>query len=309
MIFNNIKSIINIGFTLDQNYILETMMTVSSIMASQRKTTKVRFHFGVINNFNSKHMLKIYSLRNKINNLTEFNFYYLKESMEKMKNFHPKGEACPGKFELPQLLPDNVKRLLIFDAGDVLILRDLSELYNYNMQNYWVLGPPEPRCITFVSRLNLTKYINIGSILLNVDELKKNHFWDLYTKNRNIEKGGMPDQTLFNLLLSDDKKNYFPFRFGVPSILSNDGASDKLKFTDFKFPYWLNNSLSNTLPEKPKSEKEILAQTYNPLFIHQYNEKWAKGSGLSIYRYLSKYFINLAGIKEEICASSPGYCL
>ena len=256
-----------------------------------------------------RHSKNIYSLRNKINNLTEFNFYYLKESMEKMKNFHPKGEACPGKFELPQLLPDDVKRLIIFDAGDVLILRDLSVLYNYNMSNYWALGPPEPRCITFVSRLNLTKYINIGSILLNVDELKKNHFWDLYTKNRNIEKGGMPDQTLFNLLLSDDKKNYFPFRFGVPSILSNDGASDKLKFTDFKFPYWLNNSLSNTLPEKPKSEKEILAQTYNPLFIHQYNEKWAKGSGLSIYRYLSKYFINLAGIKEEICASSPGYCL
>ena len=308
-VFNNIKSIINVGFTLDPNYILQTMMTVSSIMVSQKSSTKIRFHFGVTKDFSSKHMLKLYGLRSRLNNLTEFNFYYLKEAMEKMRNFHPKGEACPGKFELPQLLPDDVKRLLIFDAGDVLILRDLSELYNYNMQNYWALGPPEPRCIIFVSRLNLTKYINIGSILLNVDEFKKNHFWDLYTKNRDIEKGGQPDQTLFNLLLPDDKKNYFPFRFGIPCILSNDETSDKLKFIDFKFPNWLNSSLSNLLPEKPKSEREILAQTYNPLFIHQYNEKWAKGRGLSIYRYLSKYFINVAGIKEELCKSVPGYCL
>ena len=128
-VFNNIKSIINVGFTLDPNYILQTMMTVSSIMVSQKSSTKIRFHFGVTKDFSSKHMLKLYGLRSRLNNLTEFNFYYLKEAMEKMRNFHPKGEACPGKFELPQLLPDDVKRLLIFDAGDVLILRDLSELY------------------------------------------------------------------------------------------------------------------------------------------------------------------------------------
>jgi lipopolysaccharide biosynthesis glycosyltransferase len=92
-------------------------------------------------------MIKLYELRNKINNLTEFNFYFLKDSVKYMKNFHPKGEACPGKFELPELLPNDVKRLIIFDAGDVIVLRDLSELYNYNMNGYWALGPPEPTCI------------------------------------------------------------------------------------------------------------------------------------------------------------------
>ena len=44
----------------------------------------------------------------------------------------------------------------------------------------------------------MTKYLNIGSILLNVKELKKNHFWDIYTKNRNLILEGAPDQTLFN---------------------------------------------------------------------------------------------------------------
>ena len=42
-----INSTINIGFTLDNNYILETMLIVTSIMATQNKTTKIRFHLGV----------------------------------------------------------------------------------------------------------------------------------------------------------------------------------------------------------------------------------------------------------------------
>ena len=75
----NINSTINIGATLDINFVLETMITACSIMATQNKNTKIRFHFGVTNNFTAEKMLKIYNLKNKINNLTEFNFYYIKE--------------------------------------------------------------------------------------------------------------------------------------------------------------------------------------------------------------------------------------
>ena len=199
-----INSIINIGFTLDTNYIYETMLTISSIMATQKKTTKIRLHFGVTNNFTAEKMLKMYELKNKINNLTEFNFYYLKESVIKMKNFHPKGEACPGKFELPILLSDDIERLIIFDAGDLLVLRDLTDLYNYNMSGYWVLGTPEPIIINSFMKVkyNITKYINIGSILLDVKKLKENNLWNNYINSRHLKLQGAPDQTLFNIIAS-----------------------------------------------------------------------------------------------------------
>ena len=310
LIINDIKSIINIGFTLDPNFILPTIITTASIMATQKNTTKVRFHFGVTKHFNSNHMIKIYNLRNKINNLTEFNFYYLKGAMNKMKNFHPKGEACPGKFELPELLPDDVERIIIFDAGDVLILRDLTELYNYNMDKYWALAPPEPLGIyQYVKRVNIYKYLNIGSILLKVNEFKIHHFWDLYTKNRNIKKGGQPDQTLFNILLPDDKKDYFPFRFGIFTLFCNDEDSDKMNFNDYNFDQWFKSKLSKSFPENPKSEIGILGQAFNPLFIHQFCDKWSNGKGLSVYRHLAKFFIHLTGMSEEICKEIPGYCL
>lgn len=308
---NKIISTINIGFTLDINYILETMITVSSIMATQKSTTLIRFHFGVTKNFTPKKMLKMYELRNKINNLTEFNFYYLKDSVAKMKGFHPKGEACPGKFELPMLLSDDIERIIIFDGGDLLVLRDLTEIYNYDMDKFWVLGTPEPSIIdSFMNiKYNMTKYINIGSILINVKEFKYNHLWKNFVKNRNLNLLGQPDQTLFNIIVPDDKKNYLPLKFGGFSIINSDENYDSLKFAGYKFKDWLNSSLSSTLPDKPNSEKEILINLYNPRFIHQFFGKWEKGEGLSIYRLLAKYFINLAGITEEICKKKPGYCI
>lgn len=303
-----IKNKINIEFTLDPNYILETMMTISSIMYSQNKTTKIVFHIGVVNNFNAKNMLKIYSLKNKLNNLTEFNFYYLKEAMKKMKNFHIKGEACPGKFELPQLLPDDVDKILLFDAGDVLIFKDLSELYNYDMRNFWVLGLAEPIGIGMIKKYNSTKYINIGALIINVTEFKMNNIWDKYTKNRNLHVEGAPDQTLFNIIIPDDKKDYFPFRLGVYSIFEDDNSFNKKIYdNDSGLRNWIASELNN-LPDNPKTMSEYCSLYNNSIFIHQFLGKWYFGQGLSICRNSAKFFIKLAGIWDELCLKRPGYC-
>ena len=287
------------------------MLTSASIMETQKRETKIIFHFGVTENFSVDNMLEMYSLKEKLNNSTEFNFYYLKDSIKKMKNFHKKGEACPGKFELPSLLPNEVKRLIIFDAGDVLVLRDLTDLYNYDMGEYWVLGNPEPLIIDSFMKVkyNISKYVNIGAILLNVKKLKEINFWDIYSSNRYLKLKGAPDQTLFNILIPDNKKNYLPFRFGSFSIIRNDHNFDKMKFVEFKFKNWFKSNLSLSLPENPKTEEGILINLYNPRFIHQFSGKWENGDGLSIDRLLAKYFIKISGIQERICIKKPGYCI
>lgn len=138
------------------------------------------------------------------------------------------------------------------------------------MGKYWVLGTPEPTIIDSFLKVeyNMTKYVNIGSILLNIKELKQNNFWVTYNQNRYIKIEGQPDQTLFNILVPDDKKNYLPFKFGGFSIIKSDQNYYSLNFDNFRFKTWLNNSLSSSLPEKPTSEKEILINLYNPRFIH-----------------------------------------
>ena len=71
----NNKNEINIGFQLDPKYVLRVMMTLASIIDSQDIKTKLRFHFAVVLSFNVEFMLKIYSLRERIRDDVEFNFY------------------------------------------------------------------------------------------------------------------------------------------------------------------------------------------------------------------------------------------
>ena len=94
---------INLGFQLDSNYILRTMMTLASIMDSQSLKTKIRLHFAVVLNFTAENMLKIYSLREKIRNDVEFNFYNAEKVETDFKGVHPKGPGAIAKILLPHL--------------------------------------------------------------------------------------------------------------------------------------------------------------------------------------------------------------
>lgn len=307
----NIKSIINIGFAFDKNFILEAMLTITSILSTQFKTTRINFHLGVTNDFPAESMVKIYELRYRINNLSEFNFYYLKESVLKMKNFHHKGESLAGRVELPNYISDKIEKLIFFDVGDLLVLRDLTELYNYNMGEFWVLGLPEPWHINsfMIPKYNISKYINTGAMLLNIKMLKKNNFWDNYSKNKNLETIGDKAQTLFNILIPDNKKNYLPFNLGGYCFFQDDNSSDSFNTAYISFHNFFDSNLSLSFPNNPKSTKGILSQMHNPRFIHQFFGKWSKGKGLSIYRILAKYFISLTGISIEFCDKIPGYCI
>jgi hypothetical protein len=102
---------INIGIQLESNYVLRVMMTISSIMDSQKPKTKLRFHLAVVLSFSAKDMLKIYSLRRKIREDVEFNFYNAKRVETELKNLNTKGPGAVAKLLLPQLLPDNINRL------------------------------------------------------------------------------------------------------------------------------------------------------------------------------------------------------
>jgi len=135
---------INLGFQLDPGFILRTMMTLASIIDSQVYETKIRFHFAVVLNFSPENMIKIYSLREKIRDDVEFNFYNAEKVEKDFEGVHPKGPGALAKIILPHLLPDDIDRLIVFDTGDLLVLRDLREMNNWDMGHYLYLGSPDP---------------------------------------------------------------------------------------------------------------------------------------------------------------------
>ena len=174
----NNSSEINVGSTFDENYIFLSMMTIASIMDSQKIETKVRFHFGVVDGFSVESMLKIYLLRERIREDVEFNFYNAKKVETELKGVHPKGNAVCARLLLPELLPDDVERLIMFDTGDVLILRDLSEMYNIEFkENMYFCGLPDYKDhLNELHQFGLSsdKYINCGILLINLKAMREN---------------------------------------------------------------------------------------------------------------------------------------
>jgi hypothetical protein len=300
---------INVGMSLDRNFILKTMITTASVIYSQKTTTKLRLHYTVVKTLKPRDMIKIYSLRGRIREDVEFNFYNAKRVNIEIKSISRKGPGLVAKLLLPQLVDETVKRLIIIDTGDLLVLRDLSKMYNWNMNNNMYMGAPDPAAGMYgkISKKPLNVYINAGNYLIDVKKVKQKNMYKLFLKYKNVYRPPLAEQHMLNDI-ANGKIGYLPVEFGLVPPFSDDelfyNKTEKSVYVYFNLSIISKNS--NFLP---KNYEEFFLSAYNPIIVHSWNGKWSKGKGLNIYRKLCQFFIELTGIKKEICRKIPGYCI
>ena len=109
-------------------------------MEKKKNSTKIKFHFAIVLNFTINDMLKIYTLWKRLRDDVEFIFYNAKRVETELDGLNTKGPGAVAKLLLPQLLPDDIDRLLIFDTGDLLVIKDLSPAYNWDMKGCLYAG-------------------------------------------------------------------------------------------------------------------------------------------------------------------------
>ena len=299
---------INVGSAINTKFVLLGMFTIASVMDSQKQETKLRLHFAVVEGFSVESMIKIYTLRDKIREDVEFNFYNAKKVETDLGSINLKGNAVNAKLILPELLPDDVERIIILDLGDSLVFRDLSEMYNWNMEDkiyYGVLDVGVNKYGPF-SKKELDIYINTGSILVDVKKAKSEKLYEKIVENKNvIEPKTIYDQDFINDI-AYGKIGYLPMRFGLVAPFLEDQDSDR---PPYKTVYWnLDNAKYKEKYNLPKNQDEMNINALNPVIIHQWNGKWIHGRGLTIYRRIAQYYIRCAGIWDEICLEYPGLC-
>ena len=300
---------INVGASINTKYVLLGMITIASLMDSQKQETKLRLHLAVVEGFSVESMIKIYSLRDKIRDDVEFNFYNAQKVETDLNNKNTRGNSLNARLILPELLPDDVERIIILDLGDTLVLRDLSEMYNWNMEDKIYYGVFDDGIMKYgsFSKKVLDIYINTGSYLVDVKKVKSEKIYEKIVENKNIySPSGIFDQDILNDV-AYGKIGYLPVRFGLKAPFSEDKYSDSPpNRTDYC------NILSKVkYKEKynlPKNDNEMALQAFNPVIIHEWNGKWIDGLGLTIYRRIAQYYIRFAGIWDEICQKYPGFC-
>ena len=121
------------------------------------------------------------------------------------------------------LLPNDVDRLIIFDTGDLLVLRDLHKMYNWNMNDYLFLGIPGKKVGYYanITKKKFETYINTGSILVNVKKVKSERIYEKCKKYKNVYRSSIGDQDLLNDI-AFGKIGYLPMKFGIRSPYIED---------------------------------------------------------------------------------------
>ena len=177
------------------------------------------------------------------------------------------------------------------------------------MNNNMYMGAPDPAAGMYgkISKKPLNVYINAGNYLIDVKKVKQMNMYKLFLKYKNVYGPPFAEQHMLNDI-ANGKIGYLPVEFGLVPPFSDDelfyNKTEKSVYVYFNLSIISKNS--NFLP---KNYEEFHLSAYNPIIVHSWNGKWSEGKGLNIYRKLCQFFIELTGIKKEICRKLPGYCI
>ena len=147
---------------------------MKSIMLSQNNDTFINFYIlvsnitneqkTVINKISEEHKnCKI----NYIDMGDQFKEYILPIKIWSTANYY--------RLKLPELLPD-IKKIIYLDT-DTIIYKDLTKLYNHDIEGKYFIGMLERIDKSFYIRNNVSfnNFINTGVLLCNLDELRKDN--------------------------------------------------------------------------------------------------------------------------------------
>ena len=174
-------------------------------------------------------MIILNSLKKKINNNTEVIFYDGSTAEEDFGSNIKKEKFGVGEYAKmlgPILVNKNIDRIIALDSGDLLVKKDLLELYNYPLDNYLIRGIPDPLAPCIIKDnifFSIKRYLNGGVYLYN---LKKWREMDIYNdiiklyKYFNFKgKLPTPHQDIINGFLPSVAIGLLPFKYNFQEFI------------------------------------------------------------------------------------------
>ena len=267
---------IHLSMSFDKNYILLSSISIASILNTSSIYTYIHFHL-ILNNC-SYFDIKTFPLINlkKINKNVEFIFYNGKQAEYDFGLLSKNESRGIGEFSrllIPEII-NNTNKVLILDSADILALKDLSEIYYYELNNNYfafildILAGNFKQKVKIFSRNKFS--MNGGVVLVNVDKFKEDN---LYQKSffaaRAYEYFTCPYQEIL-LIISNFNFKYMPLNFNTPQFYNNDEISKKQ----------MNNTKFMNLWKKYQKfspfrydNNEIINAALNPIIVHLLGEQ------------------------------------
>ncbi len=217
-------------FITDENFAIPTCVAIISLIENKDKDTFYDI-FIFVDRISIGSENKLLSLKKD-----DVNIQLIHISSEKFEGIHEQGEKsiCVAslsalfKFEIPNILPLEDK--ILYLDGDILVRKDLKELFNINIENFYVAAAHDTGKIYYKRPIikKIPSYFNSGVMLLNLKRLRENKIPESLIETKKRQKTNLMDQDVFNIVLQSGVKHIdIKYNFLILNLLR---AKDKYKF-------------------------------------------------------------------------------
>lgn len=222
---------INIAFITDDNYVIPTAVAITSLI--KNKNAESLYNIYIVTTLLSDQNTKMFEQFNR----SDVTIHIMVASLEKFSGIHKQqkksvcvaSEAALLKFELPALLK-KCKKVLYLD-GDILVQKDLSELYNIDVNSFMCAAAYDTGCLYSANPkfAKYRQYFNSGVMLLNLEKMRmENVSKKLYLAKKRSTDYNLMDQDVFNEVF-DKQVRIIDIKYNC-LIINLKRARDKYKF-------------------------------------------------------------------------------
>lgn len=280
---SKVKNVIPIAMAADNNYVYPTLVAMTSVMAHAKSNVDYEFYLMVPSNFSTENKNIIKSLKNNYENFS-VNIINMGEAFKNANTDSRITTPAYYRLNLPNLLPD-VDKIIWLD-GDTFTFKDLTEMINLDMTNYYYKGFLDHSVdLALEFGVNNDHYICTGVMLINLKALREDKVQEKCAKfiDKNSGKLTQHDQTVINVVCCD-KVGVLPPKFGIWNYADEKTAID------------YNNKLK---PARRYNKDEFLKAYKDPTIVHYagggkpwsnneavsklFNEKWWNCARLTNY--------------------------
>ena len=298
--FNHIH--ISMGF--DANYVLLSSISIASLLNNSNPETFIHLHL-ILCNCSYEDIKPIINLK-KINKNIEFILYNGKQAeydFGRRANGEMRGVGEYTRVLIPEIV-NNTNRILILDSGDLLVNKDLSELYFFDIgDNYFAFSLDE-YAGTSIDNIPIAHnyfYPNTGVCLINVRKFRKDNLYKpCFYAAMSYDSLPCPCQDIF-ILVSNYQFKFWALNYNSPEFFKNEDEMKSNVDDVMGFTGWFNNQKS---PYK-YSKEELREAALNPVITHLYQTKPYRNEANAMNQEKWRKFANMTGLYDKIKEKYP----
>ncbi len=215
---------ISVAMAADDNYLFPTIVSIVSIMENAKESSKFDFYLLLPGDFKEDSKQKLMSLSDKYPGCA-IHIIDMSNRFSDCKTSSHITTPTYYRLGLPSILPC-VDKILYLDV-DIIVKKDLSELYSTDIESYYVAGVDQPHTskislgkefLKSVGLVSHDEYINAGILLMNLKKMRENNlenkFVECMAKNKDNKKWKLHDQDIMNEVYFDSTY-YLPLKYNA----------------------------------------------------------------------------------------------